>query len=94
MTVELVLYVNPASPTSIRARRDLEAFLAERPSASWRLTVRDVTQCSSELEDDRVLYTPTLVVKSEGPTSWLVGDLKNPEALAAVLHLTSSEDPS
>ena len=62
------------------------------PSASRQLIVRDVTQCSSELDEDRVLYTPTLVVKGEGPTSWLVGDLKNPETLAAVLHLTSPED--
>ena len=94
MAVELVLYVNPTSAASIRARRDLEAFLAVHPTVSCRLVVRDVTQCSDELEADRVLYAPTLVVKGNGPTTWLVGDLKNPETLAAVLHPTSPEDPA
>jgi hypothetical protein len=93
LAVELVLYVNPTSPASIRARRDLEAFLAVHPSSSRTFVVRDVTQCSSELEEDRVLYTPTLVVKGDGPTSWLVGDFQNAETLAAVLHL-QAEDPS
>jgi hypothetical protein len=92
--VELVLYVNPGSPTSIRARRDVEAFLAAHPAADCRLVVRNVNECSSELEEDRILYTPTLVVKGEGPPSWLVGDLKNPETLAAVLHVGLSEEPS
>jgi hypothetical protein len=94
LAIELVLYVNPASPASIRARRDLEAFLAVHPSSSRTFVVRDVTRCASELDEDRVLYTPTLVVKGDGPTSWLVGDFQNPETLAAVLHLTRAEDPS
>jgi hypothetical protein len=91
--VELILYVTP-SPASVKARKAVEAFIATHPRAACRMTVRDVDECWEAAEEDRILFAPTLVVKGDGPPAWLVGDMGNPETLAALIHVGEPEECS
>lgn len=90
--VELVLYVNPQSPASLKARKAVEAFMSAYPRVCCRMTVHDVNACGPVAEEDRILFTPTLVVKGDGPPAWVVGEMGSPEALAALIHVGEPEE--
>ncbi len=66
---DLVLYVAPQSPASVRARRNLEALLDEYEEDRIRLVVRDVASDPELAESDRVVFTPTLIVRI-APAPW------------------------
>jgi DNA-binding response OmpR family regulator len=92
--LELVLYVTSGSQESNKALRNLLRALKPFDQGRFRLTVIDVSHGGDDewyqaLEDDRVIVTPTLVKKSPGPKTWIVGTLAPPDAvqqmLAAVL---------
>lgn len=83
VAVELVLYVSSASPASQRARRNLDRALARYDLSQLRLEVVDLSQPGAVADpEDRVAFTPTLVKRSPGPRTWLLGDLRD----ARVLH--------
>jgi hypothetical protein len=92
---ELVLYVSPGSALSLRARRNLEGLLARYDATLVRLEVRDVSEHARTAEADRVLFTPTLLVKGATPTpAWIVGDLSDRETLATLLRMGGIEPRS
>ena len=88
--VELVLYVNPGSPSSGRARRNLDVALRNYSPASYRLVLRDVSQHLEESEADHVVFTPTLIVRYPQGCSTLVGDLDD-GAVVAMLSMGGME---
>ena len=89
--VDLTLYIAPQSPASVRARRNLEALLAEYEEGSIRLVVRDVASDAEQAEADRVVFTPTLIVRMGGAVARVVGDLVDPTAVTNVLTMGGLE---
>ena len=89
--VDLVLWVAPQSPASVRARRNLEALLAEYDPARIRLAVRDVASDFERAESDRVVFTPTLIMRMGGAVSRVVGDLVDASAIINVLTMGGLE---
>jgi two-component system chemotaxis response regulator CheY len=87
--LEAVLYVSSGSAASARARRYLEELVARMGVPGLRLDVCDVSRDARRAEQDRVVYTPTLVRRSPGPPVWVVGD---PSASSVVPDLLSIVD--
>jgi len=89
--VEVVLYLSPGSPTSGKARRNLDAALQDYDPASYRLIVRDVSQDVAESEADHIVFTPTLIVRHALAPCTLVGDLGDTATVIAMLGLGGRE---
>lgn len=90
--VDLVLYVNAASPASQRARETAGRVLSRFASGSVRLAVRDVSEHPLDAEGDGVLFAPTLVKRHPAPRAWVVGDMGDGAALATLLRGAGLED--
>jgi hypothetical protein len=82
--VELVLYVAPGSPACAKARANLEAALKSYDRAHVRVTVQDVSQDVEAAERDRIVFTPTLLLRG-ADVGCVVGDLSRAEAVDALL---------
>jgi hypothetical protein len=89
--VEVVLYLNPGSASSAKARRNLDAVLAECDPATFRLIVRDVSQDLEQSEADHIVFAPTLIVRDSLSTRLLVGDLADRMTVSATLSLGGME---
>ncbi len=90
--LELVLYVTSDAQESQKAIRNLRRALLPYDASRFRLTIFDVAHGGDEawyqsLEEDRIIVTPTLVRKSPGPKTWIVGTLA---PNAALEHLLAS----
>lgn len=85
-SIELVLYVSSVSPHSVAALRNLRRTLAQYAGDSVRLTVCDLSKDPSLAERDGVHFTPSLVAGGQGPRTWIVGHLGNPQVLQAFLE--------
>jgi hypothetical protein len=92
-SARLVLYVSPDSHASLKARANLAAILERYGPDRLRFEVCDVSREPLRAEEDRILYTPTLVLKS-GPPAWIVGDLSDHVAVAHLLRLVGIEETS
>jgi KaiB-like protein len=89
--VELVLYVSPSSPACARAQRNIHELIARLGVSNVDLDVRDVSEDAERAEADRILFTPTLVVRRPLLT-WIVGDLTNGEDVLRVLQSVETEE--
>ena len=89
--VELVLYVSPASPASARAQHNIRELMARPDAPKVELDVCDVSEDAERAEADRILFTPTLVVRRPLLT-WIVGDLTNGEEVLRVLRSVETEE--
>jgi hypothetical protein len=83
--VEMVLYVSPGSPASARARQNIQGLIASLDPSRVDLDIRDVSEDPEGAEADRILFTPTLVVRRPLLT-WIVGDLTNAQEVLRVLQ--------
>jgi len=83
--IELVLYVSSISPHSTAALRNIRRALTKYSGSSVTLTVHDLSKDPQRAERDGVHFTPTLVTKGNGPRTWIVGHLGNPQVLQALL---------
>jgi hypothetical protein len=81
-----VLYVSSISPHSSAALRNLRRTLAQYAGDSVRLTVCDLSRNPSLADRDGVHFTPSLVAAGQGPRTWIVGHLGNPQVLQAFLE--------
>ena len=88
---EIVLYVAPQSPASLRARRNLEALLVEYDERRIRLVVRDVASDAALAEADQVVFTPTLIVRIGEVVARVVGDLVDASAVTNMLAMGGLE---
>jgi DNA-binding response OmpR family regulator len=82
--VTIVLYVHRGTPPSRRAERNARQILGRIGEAKVRFELRDVAEHEREAEADRIVFVPTVVVKCN-PPAWIVGDLRQPNALLDVL---------
>jgi CheY-like chemotaxis protein len=88
--LEAVLYVSSGSAASARARRYLEDLVARMGVPGLRLEVCDVARDARRAEQDRVVYTPTLVRRTPGPPVWVVGDPSESALLPDLLRLADA----
>lgn len=91
--LELVLYVTSDAQESQKAIRNLHRALIPYDESRFRLTIFDVANGGDDawyqsLEEDRIIVTPTLVRKSPGPKTWIVGTLAPNAALEHLLAST------
>lgn len=86
--VELVLYVSSHSPSSLKATRNMSRLMQTYPPGNIHFTVHDLsTGALDPAVQDRIAYTPTLVRRSPGPRTWVLGDL---EDIQIVIDLIAS----
>ena len=83
----LTLYVNGASPSSIRAIETVRRLCDEELRGQVDLDVVDVQQQPALVLRDQVLAAPTLVKRLPGPLRRLVGDLSDTGRLRLGLDL-------
>jgi circadian clock protein KaiB len=72
--IELALYVSPTSAACLKVRGDIENVLKAYDAGRVRFEVLDISQDVRRAEEDRVIFTPTLVKRRPGPPAWFVGD--------------------
>ena len=89
--IEMVLYVAPGSASSMRARRNLEALLHAYDEGNLELVVRDVAREPELAEADRVVFTPTLIVRMGDAVARVVGDLVDASAVTNMLTMGGLE---
>jgi CheY-like chemotaxis protein len=83
--VELILYVSSQSPRSFAAVRNIKQVLARYTSGRVKLTVCDLSTDPSAGIEDAVAFTPTLVRRTPGPRTFILGHITNPEVLLELL---------
>jgi DNA-binding response OmpR family regulator len=83
--VELILYVSSQSPRSLAAVRNIKKVLERFNSSRVKLTVCDLSVDPDRGVADAVAFTPTLVRKSPGPRTFILGHITNPELVLELL---------
>jgi CheY-like chemotaxis protein len=83
--VELILYVSSQSPRSFAAVKNIKKVLERFDSSRVKLTVHDLSQDPSRGIADSVAFTPTLVRKTPGPRTFILGHITNPELVLELL---------
>jgi two-component system response regulator GlrR len=83
--IDLVLYVSAHSPRSAAAIENIKRVLARFSSSRVSLTICDLSLEPHKGEADSVAFTPTLVKRSPGPRTYILGHLANPEVLVELL---------
>jgi CheY-like chemotaxis protein len=89
--VELMLYVSAESPSSAKARKNLDSLLERYACSRLKFTVCDLAAGPFGAEEDRVVFTPTLVKRRPEPRAWVLGDLSDAAVLADLLHMCGIE---
>jgi circadian clock protein KaiB len=79
----LTLYVNGASPNSIRAIETVRHLCDKELGGQVDLEIVDIQQQPALVVRDQILAAPTLVKRLPGPLRRIVGDLSD----SARLHL-------
>jgi DNA-binding response OmpR family regulator len=83
--IELVLYVSAHSPRSAAAIANIKQVLARFSTSRVSLTICDLSVEPHKGVADSVAFTPTLVKRSPGPRTYILGHLANPELLVELL---------
>ena len=89
--IELVLYVSAHSPRSAHAIRNIKSVLSRFESARVKLTICDLAANPHQGLADSVAFTPTLVKRSPGPRTFILGHITNPEILVEILEACGDE---
>ena len=83
--VELILYVSSQSARSFAAVKNIRNVLKRFNSSQVRLTVCDLARDPSRGVEDSVAFTPTLVRRTPGPRTFILGHVTNPELVLELL---------
>ena len=83
--VELILYVSSRSARSFAAVRNIKKVLQRFNSSRVKLTVCDLSTDPQGGIEDAVAFTPTLVRKTPGPRTFILGHITNPELVLELL---------
>lgn len=89
--IELILYVSSHSPHSASAVENVRRVVDKFKSSRVRLTIHDLSKDPSRGEPDAVAFTPTLVKRSPGPRTFILGHITNPGLLLELLEACESE---
>ena len=84
--VELILYVSAHSPKSAAAIANIKRVLSRYQSSRVRLTICDLSRNPEAGKADAVAFTPTLVKRSPGPRTFILGHITNPDLLVELLQ--------
>jgi CheY-like chemotaxis protein len=84
--IELILYVSRYSPKSAAAVANIKQVLSRFKSSRVRLTIHDLSETPSAGAADSVTFTPTLVKRSPGPRTFILGHINNPEILVELIE--------
>src|SRR5687768_4687805 len=71
--VELILYVSAQSPRSFAAVRNIQKVLERFAASRVKLTVCDLSQNPNGGVEDAIAFTPTLVRRTPGPRTFILG---------------------
>lgn len=89
--LSLTLYVTTSSHVSQKAIRNLHRILSTFDESRVRLKISDVANPSRDslpgqsMDEDRIVVTPTLVVRVPGPKVWIAGDLSDAQLVEDVI---------
>jgi DNA-binding response OmpR family regulator len=84
--VELILYVNSRSEQSLAAVKSVEKVLARLPSSRVKLSVHDLSiDPSPGLSGPEKIIPGTLVRRTAGPRTFIMGHITSPELLMELL---------
>ncbi len=83
--VELILYVSSRSPRSFAAVKNIKKVLSRLDASRVKLTVCDLSENPDAGNEDSVAFTPTLVRRTPGPRTFILGHITNPEVLLELL---------
>jgi two-component system response regulator GlrR len=83
--IELILYVSAHSPRSAAAIENIRAALSRYNSSRVRLTICDLATDPHTGTAEAVAFAPTLVTRSPGPRTFILGHITNPELLIELL---------
>ena len=83
--VELILYVSSRSARSHAAVRNIRKVLERFDLSRVKLTVCDLARDPAGGIEDAVAFTPTLVRKSPGPRTFILGHVTNPDLVLELL---------
>jgi CheY-like chemotaxis protein len=83
--VELILYISSRAPRSFAAVRNIRSVLKRFKSSRVKLTVCDLARDPSAGVEDAVAFTPTLVRRTPGPRTFILGHVTNPELVLELL---------
>jgi len=89
--VELILYVSAYSPNSAAAIKNIKRVLSRFQSSRVKLTIYDLSQDPDAGKQDAVAFTPTLVKRSPGPRTFILGHITNPNLLVELLQACGEE---
>jgi DNA-binding response OmpR family regulator len=89
--VELILYVSSYSPKSAAAINNIKSVLSRYQSSRVNLTIYDLSQNPEAGRADSVAFTPTLVKRSPGPRTFILGHISNPDVLVELLQACGGE---
>ena len=84
---DLVLYVAAGSAASAKARRSMESILRRLAGCPIRYAVCDLAQEPAKAEEDQIVFAPTLVKRSPGPRTWVLGDLADAAVVVDMLKM-------
>ena len=74
-----------------RAQHNIRELITRLDGSKVDLAICDVSEDAERAEADRILFTPTLVVRRPLLT-WIVGDLTNGEEVLRVLRAVETEE--
>jgi DNA-binding response OmpR family regulator len=83
--VELILYVSERSERTAQAVRTIERVIARFSSGQVILTIHDLSIDPATRIADAVAYTPTLLRRSAGPRTFILGHITSLEIVAHLL---------
>lgn len=83
--VELILYVSSRSARSHAAVRNIKNVLKRFKSSRVKLTVCDLARDPAGGIEDAVAFTPTLVRRTPGPRTFILGHVTNPDLVMELL---------
>jgi CheY-like chemotaxis protein len=83
--IELILYVSADSPRSANAVNNIKRVLSRYRSDKVRLTICDLARNPTLGDADGIAFTPTLVKRSPGPRTYILGHITNPDVLIELL---------
>ena len=84
--IELILYVSTDSARSANAISNIKRVLSRYRSDKVTLTICDLAQNPTMGAADSIAFTPTLVKRSPGPRTYILGHMTNPDILIELLE--------
>jgi CheY-like chemotaxis protein len=84
--VELILYVSAESPHCASAISNIRNVLSRYRAGKVMLTICELSKNPTMGAEDSIALMPTLVTRSPGPRTFILGHISNPDVLVELLE--------